>query len=468
MRRRTRHSPGGLFALLVSVILLMTAVSRCHDADRYVLTSDESVPVSSLLLLTVQGDSILPADGFSTTKLNAFVADVSEGVRSVLFTTTAGSLLVGGKTIGGTAEVPADESGNASIELKSPREPAEATVLVSITDVNPQLVQQTKIVFRSVILEDIIDFVDLVDTAKAGGSEATTVTVRISPSLRGEDRRVTFSTSLGTFEFATAQGGQQREVLAGEDNVASVILLSPDEAGEALISATVRGFVNETTLRFLTETTVTFTEAPTTAPADGFTLTPFEVTIESALRPNESRTVVFQTTAGTLITGSQEARSVSVVADIRDVASVFLRSPKQVVVAVITASLSGASDERAIRFNLVGPDSIFVTIEPDKFRLTPNDQTLVQAFLVRDPGRGEVTEGLDIAFSATDSIGNPVPLTRFFNVTPVDSNGVATAIFTPDGSGFRGLVNVIATWSDGETSVVGVTNLRLVDEVSGP
>lgn len=467
MRRRTQHSPGGVLPLLVSAFLLSTAVSRCHDADRYVLTSDESVPVSSLLLLTVLGDSILPADGFSTTTLNAYVADVSEGTRSVLFTTTAGSLLVGGRAIGGTAEVPADESGNASIELQSPRDPAEATVLASITDVNPQLIQQSKIVFRSVILEDIVDFVNPVDTAKAGGAEATTVTVRISPSLRGEDRRVTFTTSLGTFEFATAQGGQQREVLAGDDNTAFVTLLSPDEAGEALISAAVKGFVNETTIRFLTETTVTFTEAPTTAPADGFTLTQFNVTIESALS-SEDRTVVFQTTAGTLLSGSQEARSVSVIADIRDVASVFLRSPKQVVVAVITASLTGASDERAIRFNLVGPDSIFVTVEPEKFRLTRNDQTLVQAFLVRDPGRGEVTEGLDVAFSATDSVGNSVPLARFFNVTPVDSNGIATATFTPDGSGFRGLVNVIATWSDDETSVVGFTNLRLVDEPANP
>lgn len=74
-----------------------------------------------------------------------------------------------------------------------------------------------------------------------------------------------------------------------------------------------------------------------------------------------------------------------------------------------------------------------------------------------------MTEGLDVSFSATDSVGNTVPLARFFNATPVDSNGIATATFTPDGSGFRGLVNVIATWSDDETSVTGVTNLRLVD-----
>lgn len=456
------------FPLAVSAVLLVTVLSQCHDADRYVLTSDESVPVSSLLLLTVEGDSVLPADGFSKTSLTARVADISEGSRSVLFTATAGSLLVGGQAIGGTAEVPTDANGLAKIELRSPREPAEATVLASINDVNPQLVQQTKIDFRPVILEDIIDFVNPVDTAKAGSSEKTTITVVISPSLVGEDRRVTFTTTLGQFEFATVQGGQQRSVLAGDDNTASVILVSPDEAGEALVTATAKGFVNETSIRFLSETTVTFTEAPTTAPADGFTLTQFDVTIESALPSEEDRTVVFQTTAGTLVSGTQEARSVSVVADIRDVASVFLRSPTQVVVGVVTASLAGASDERAIRFELVGPDSIFVTVEPEKFRLTPNDQTLVQAFLVRDPGRGSVTEGLDVAFSATDSVGNVVPLARFFNVTPVDSNGIASATFTPDGSGFRGLVNVIATWSDDETSVTGITNVRLVDEPASP
>jgi len=69
-----------------------------------------------------------------------------------------------------------------------------------------------------------------------------------------------------------------------------------------------------------------------------------------------------------------------------------------------------------------------------------------------------------VSFSAVDSLGNAIPLARFFNVIPADSDGIATAIFTPDGSGFRGLVTITATYSDVEETVAGTANVRIVDE----
>ena len=65
-------------------------------------------------------------------------------------------------------------------------------------------------------------------------------------------------------------------------------------------------------------------------------------------------------------------------------------------------------------------------------------------------------------------MGNAVPLARLFNETPADADGIATAIFTPDGTTYRGLVAITATWSQDGSDVAGTSSLRIVDEPPGP
>ena len=414
--------------------------------------------------MSVEGDTTLPADGFTTVRLRAHVGDVSERSRIVLFVTTAGLLRVGGISTTDSLHIPTDSNGDAWATLVAPSIPADASIFASVEGVRPELAQQARVRFRAATVEDIVRFVTVPDTVRASEISGALIEVEIAAELENEDRRVEFTTTRGTFEFATAAGGQTRHVLAGDDHRARVTLMNPDEPGEGLVTVTVRGFTQEQGIHFLSDPTVSFTEAPTTAPADGFTMTQFEARIAGASAADRERTIQFRTTAGTLVYGSTEGRTVSVLADGADAASVFLRSPNEAAVAVVTAELSGATDERAIRFEVAPPDSIFVTIEADKFRLAADGQTQVTALLARLPGRGIVTRGLDVSFSAADSSGNAIPLARFFNRNPADAEGMATAIFTPDGTDYRGLVQIEATWSGTDGTVTGVTNLRIVDE----
>jgi len=363
MTCRSAHKRLWIAAGMLSMIL--TSIGQgCHDADRYVLTSDSSVSVEQLFILTVQGDSVQKADGFSHVRLVAQVMDVSEGGRLVLFTTTAGSLRVGDRTRVDSLSVETDHGGEAAVDLIRPSEAAVAQVTATVEAVIPVLMQQCIIRFTLATAEDMLSFEGVLDTVMLGASSRTEIQVRIDPSLEGEDRRVTFSSNLGRFLFGSGKERETRTVLADEDGVAKVTLVSPDAGGEAVVTATVRGFSLEKTIRFLAEPSITFLGSQTSAPADGFTLTRLSVEISSELEGEENRSVEFVTTAGTLVSGDEEGRRLSLVAGVRDTAVIFLRSPNQVGVAVVTASLKGASDERSINFDLASPDSVFVTIDP--------------------------------------------------------------------------------------------------------
>ena len=453
------------FWIAAGVLSLILLGIGCHNADRYVLTSESSVAVDQLFLFTVQGDSVQRADGFSRVSLVAQVMDVSEGGRTILFTTTAGFLRVGDRTSSDSLLVETNPSGKVEIELVSPSQPAVAQVIATIEAVNPALTQQRNIRFTAITAEDILSFQALPDEIIIGTTTRTEIRVRIDPGLEGEDKRVTFSTNVGRFLFGSGDRGQTRSVLADKDGIATVTLESPEVGGEAVITAEARGFSLEETIRFFVEHSISFVAPPTSVPADGSSLTRFEVVIASESERGENFNVEFVTTAGTLVSADQEGQRLFLEAGKQDTVGLFLRSPRQVGAAQITASLeSGPSDERFITFDLAPPDSVLVTIDPDKFQLRPNDRTALQALLTRTPGRGQVTEGLSMSFFAADTLGSAIPLARFFNVTLADSNGIVTAIFTPDGSEYRGLVTITATYFDARATVSGTANVRFVDE----
>jgi hypothetical protein len=453
-------STTGALSLIVMIGL------GCHDADRYVLTSDSSVSVDQLFLLTVQGDSVQRADGFSRTRFVAQVMDVTEGVRTVLFTTTAGTLRIGGRTRADSLLVETDLQGKAEIELVSPSAPATAQVVATIAGIKPALTQQRNIRFKPITAENILAFEGLPDTVIIGDTAHNTdIQVRIDPGLEGEDRRVTFTTSIGRFLFGTGTGGRTRDVLADINGVAKVTLEIPESGGEAVVTAAVRGFSLNKTIRFLTLSAISFVGPPASAPADGATLTRLSVLILSEVDRGANLSVEFVTTAGTLVSGDQEGSRLLLQARAKDTTAVFLRSPRQVGAAVVTASLTGGSStERFVTFNLASPDSVILAIDPTKFQLRPREQTTIQATLVRTVGRGQVSQGLRVSFAAADSLGRTIPLARFFNVTLADQNGQVSAIFTPDGSAFRGLVTIRATYADADKTVSGTANVRIIDE----
>jgi len=461
----TRRNAGRWVLMITGFLSLIAIGNGCHKADRYVLTSDSSVPVEQLFLLTVQGDSVQKANGFSRVPLMAQVLDVSEGGRTILFTTTAGSLRVGNRTRTDSLFVETDLQGMAKLELISPSKPAVAQVIATIEGLIPALTQQRNIQFTPVTAKDVLAFEGLSNSVVVETTPKTDIQVRIDPSLEGDDRYVTFSTNLGRFLFGTGTNSRTRRILADQSGMATVTLESPTAGGEAVVTAAVRGFTLEETIRFFVQPSISFVGPPRVAPADGVTLTRFSVLITSQLERAENLNVEFVTTAGTLISGLEEGQRLTVAAGKQDSVAIFLRSPRQVGAAVVTATLgSGPKQERTITFDLAPPDSVIVRIDPNKFLLRPNEQTTLQAVLTRNIGRGKVSEGLRVSFAAADSQGAAIPFARFLNVTLADTNGIATAIFTPDGSAYRGLVTLRATYTDASVNVVGTATVRIVDE----
>lgn len=457
---RTR-GPGflkrGVFVALGLYVCLLTG---CHDADRYVLTSDDSVNVSDLFTVTVEGDTVLAADGFSETTLVARVKDVTEGPRSILFVTTAGFLRLGSRVSADSALVQTDASGVARVDLVSSRDVTTARVMASVLGVRTSLVREVSISFRAVSLDDVIRFIDVPDTAVADPDERMEVTAWISPKIEGEDRLVVFQTSNGRFEFASGDG-RSRTVRADADGFAKAMLLGPDQSSEVLITATVKGFTQEAGIRFFSPPTIQFVEIPTSAPADGETLSRIAIAIPSNLQSAADRQVDFETTAGHFTVSSGPTASVQ--ADSEDLATVFLRSPTRITLAVVTVRLQDVVEERSIRFEPALPDSIVLAIESDTFYLRPSEQVRINADLLRAPGRGLVTEGLVVSFAAVDTVGNALDRSRFFNVTPSNTEGRATAFFTPDSTAYRGLVTITAELADFPGSGRGDAVLRIVD-----
>ena len=455
--------PGILSLVVVLALFLLAIKNGCnkHDPDRYVFSSETSVKVDQLFTLSVQGDSTLPADGFSSVVLVAQIHRAAEGARPILFTTSAGTLRVGRTRHVDSTIVVTDLQGRATVDLVSSQEVGTARVLASVTNVNPVLTQEQNIRFTQVVLDDIITFVETPDSALANGEDISTFIVRISDGLQGDDRKVTFNTTKGAF-IPEGEDGQTKVVLADADNLATAQLRSPDEVTETLVTATVKGFTQETTLKFISipvDSIIRFTEVPVSAPADGETLSRLVVTVSSAFLREDNPTIVFETTKGSF--ASSEGRRALVTADDNNQATVFLRSPNEITRALMTVSVRGFIQRHIIEFKRAGPDTIAVLIE--KFLVKSDEQTLIEAELIRNDGRGAVTIGTEVAFQAADSLGNNFEQGRFFNITRSNAEGKARAFFTPDGSLYRGLVVIMARPARGDTTVTGLAVLRVVD-----
>lgn len=452
--RMPKSWPRGLGLCGVALALLFTG---CHDADQYVLTSEASVTVPDLFSLAVVGDSTLTADGFSRTQIVATVRNVTEGPRPVLFTTTAGLLRVGDHAPNDSATVQTDASGVASVDLISSRTVATARVFAAILGVDPPLVAEASVRFLPVAPADVVRFVALPDTSVADLASPLSLTVTISDRLEGDDRLVTFQTSDGRFEFASGDG-KSRTVRADADGEATVRLVPPDEASEVLVTATVKGFTEEAPIRFSTPPTLQFEEVPTSAPADGETTSRITVAVSSG---SADREVDFETTAGVFtVTGSTTA---SVTADAEDEATVFLRSPTRVSVAVVSASVRGVREERSVSFEAAPPDSIVLIVEGDLFQIRPDQQVRLQARFLRAPGRGQVSEGLAVTFQAADTLGNDVDRVRFTNTTPTDDEGLSSTVFVPDSTAYRGLVTLSVRATDFPAAGRGTAVVRISD-----
>jgi hypothetical protein len=281
----------------------------------------------------------------------------------------------------------------------------------------------------------------------ADGFTTGTVVAELDPRTLDRFRDVSFSTTLGSFVGGTSARDTTIVVAADSSGRATATLRSSTSAGTAVVTAEIR---EGDTVKVSRTVEVPFEAVPasnvlsinldaTEAPADGASVTSVVARIASSVVASE-RTVTFSTTLGSL--GSANIRSVDVRASTDDLAIVGLISPREVGVALVTATLNSVSVRAPIEFVPAGPDSAALSVT-GTFRIAAafSTKVLLRLELFRDTG--VVTRGTEAIFTATDnSSGREFGV--FNTVTPSDASGVITAEFTPGNTLERGEATIRA------------------------
>jgi hypothetical protein len=288
------------------------------------------------------------------------------------------------------------------------------------------------------------------NTLTADGFSRLGLVAKISPKADADRRTVVFMTSAGTLIGGTAAQGTS-EVPADAAGEAFIELQSSSKVETAVVTAQVKGVPGLTTTLAVAFVAVTpndiiqFTGFPSQPlPADGATLTPFTVKISDSIPAGSSRTVSFSTTVGTFAPGT--GTTASVPADAGNTATADLRSPSEITSGRVMATINGVTREVPVSFERALPN--FISLVADKFTVEakPEDQIALTATLTRDLGM--VTLNTPVIFKATGKQGTTtvtLPSTFFQNVsvvTLVNGQSVATAVFHPGATDYRGPVTV--------------------------
>jgi hypothetical protein len=240
MRRRSL-----LLAPAALAVALALGAGGCYHQGDYSPTA--SLVDSIIALVSVDGRTSLPADGFSRLRLEArLLGEPAFADRTVLFRTTAGTL-EGGTADGDAMAVEADGAGRARIDLVSVQQALTAVVTATPKGA-PGATASLEIAFTAATPGDVIHFVAAPATAPADGATLTTFTVEISAALPASQRSVTFTT---TSAAGFAPGGAT-SVSVGADgsNRASADLKSPAAIGSARVAATVNQVTQEVGVSF--------------------------------------------------------------------------------------------------------------------------------------------------------------------------------------------------------------------------
>lgn len=221
--------------LILLAVTLSGAVS-CDSGDGYPV---DPADFEKYLTLTVEpAVETVPADGFSRVRLVAQLDSPDNAHRTIVFTTTAGTLL------GGTAqgrEVAAASDGRAIVELQSPVAAGVARVRASVKSA-PEVAREIDVQFGTPNPDDIIRFVEVPPTAEGDGATQYRVTVQTASALFDGQRKVTFRVPEGRFAESNSPTA---DVPVGPENRTSVHFIAPVRVGSVVLVASVAGFSRE-------------------------------------------------------------------------------------------------------------------------------------------------------------------------------------------------------------------------------
>lgn len=241
----TRSRSASTLRLAGTVVgFLLLSANQCYKSSSYGPTSPEVR--LALTLRTADGSTSLPADGISRLTLVAQIsADASPTRRTVVFATSAGTLVGGTDDGGGSRKVEADGTGSATIELVSSQQVEAAQVSASVDGV-PGLLQRLTIAFVAADPNTTVRFVAAPASAPADGATVSTFTVEVSAALPS-GTQVSFAATLGAF---APEGSSPVNRPVDGSRRASADLVSPTTLGTARVLATANNVTREVSLRF--------------------------------------------------------------------------------------------------------------------------------------------------------------------------------------------------------------------------
>lgn len=259
----------------------------------------------------------------------------------------------------------------------------------------------------------------------ADGFSRLTLVAIIDSQADASRRTVNFATTGGTLVGATGSGGSQ-SIVADAHGRASVDLVSGTLVQPVRIRAEVKdvgGVAKELNLQFtavIPDSVLRFIALPATLEADQATTGAIAVLVSGHIPANQ-RAVTFSTSSG------QFAQSSPVTPLADNIARIDLKGTLTPGLARIQASVSGFARDTTVTFVPALPDTIL--LDAGAFSLATGTETTVRARLLRT--MGTVSIGTLPEFTARDAGGALVG--QFRSVQPSNTQGEATAIFTPSG-----------------------------------
>jgi len=302
------------------------------------------------------------------------------------------------------------------------------------------------------------------DAVAANGFSTVTLVATLDARTAEQYRDVTFTTSLGSFVGAAATASRTLTVPAASDGRAVATLRAGTEPGTAVVSAEVRAgdapkAVSTVNVRFDPASAadlVLLELGDLTAPADGATVTTVLARIDSRFLPSQ-QTVTFTTTAGVFAPTNSSSADVRAGADAT--ARIGLVSPRDPVVAVVSAIAGGFTARQTVNFVIAEPDIMTLGVV-GSFRVQASfaSKITLRAQLFRSVGTP--TKGQEVRYSAShDATGRSFGY--FSAITPSDASGVSTAEFTPANTSLRGVATIEAYVAD--THVAAQVKIEIVD-----
>ena len=254
-------------------------------------------------------------------------------------------------------------------------------------------------------------------------------------SADSTQRVIVFTTSAGSLLGGSPSAATTAEVTAvgGE---ATIELRSSQQVEPARVQATVKDRTDVSSsieVQFVrpdVSSLIRFTQSPASAPADGRSVSFFEVEISPSIAEAE-RTVSFQTSVGSFDPEvADRAREVAV--GVGSAARIGLYSPEEITQGELSATVTNTTITAPIRFTRALPDAILLELDKLTVRNTADDEITVTVRLLRD--LGTVTDGTIVTLRAEQG-GAAFGL---FRGDQQSTDGQATVRFTPAGDGVPG------------------------------